>query len=101
MYYEPRELTLERITESFCHYFNVKYQKITMPKFVKILSACWKAKIDMNFDYNPDFEDLDYYRNTDFMKCVLYQISQHYFSGSFDNRRKIWYNEIRKVLGGK
>lgn len=100
MYYEPREQSLEDITKSFCEYFNVKYQKITMTKFVKILNECWKARLDMNFDYNPDFEDLEFYRNTDYMKCVLYQISEHCFSGnSYDNRHDTWYNNIQKILG--
>lgn len=100
MYYEAREKSLEEITKAFCDYFNVKYQKITMPKFVKILSECWKAKIDMNFDYNPDYEDLEFYRNTAYIKCVLYAISEHYFSGEY-YKRSSWYDNIQKILDAK
>ena len=104
--YEIPNLSMEEVTKKFCDYFGAGYTKITMPKFIKILQYCWEACVDMNFDYNPDGEDLEFLRGQDYMKVVLYEISQHYYSGgSIGSSRRCsydkWFNNIRKLLKNK
>lgn len=103
--YEIPNLSMEEVTKKFCDYFGAGYTKITMPKFIKILQYCWEANVDMNFDNNPDWEDLEFLRGQDYMKTVLYEISQHYYSGgsscygrgTYDK----WFDNIRRLLKNK
>lgn len=65
----------------FCTYFGIKKQKITDAKFLKVLRICWELKLDMNFDNNPDFEDLQYIRSQDFKYYILEALStRDYYS---------------------
>lgn len=97
IYNELTEQDKKEIEDWFCVSVECKKQKITDKKFLEILKVCWKHKIDMNFDDNPDFEDLCWIRGTEFKYHVLNHLS--FFSGSLD--RDCLYSDIRQVLNSK
>ena len=79
MYIYREEKSPKEIEKAFCETYGIKQQKITDAKFLKILSVCWKEHIDMNFDNEPDFEDLECIRNSDFKYYVLDHMVERFY----------------------
>lgn len=69
------EEDIKNVYKDFFNYFGIKGNKVSDKQFLKILRVCWKNHIDMNFDDNPDFEDLQWIRNTDYKYQVLHQLT--------------------------
>jgi hypothetical protein len=97
MYIYREEKSPKDIEKSFCETFGVKKQRITDAKFLKILSECWKLHIDMNFDNNPDFEDLESIRNSDYKYYILDHMVERFYISNMD-RSKLE-TSLQQVLG--
>ena len=69
------EEDIKNVYRYFFNHFGIKGNKVSDKQFLKILRVCWKNHIDMNFDDNPDFEDLEWIRNTDYKYQVLHQLT--------------------------
>lgn len=94
IYNELTEKEKREIENWFCVTINCKKQRITDSKFLKILKVCWKHKVDMNFDDNPDFEDLQCIRASEFKYHVLNQLCCF----SCDSNKQRLYSDIKQVL---
>lgn len=91
----------KEIEEWFCTIFQIRKQKITDSKFLKLLELCWKEHIDMNFDNDPDFEDLEMIRSTNFKYYILDKLSNGYYTGNryiygFEGKVRELFNEINR-----
>lgn len=87
----------KEIEDWFCTVFQIRKQKITDSKFLKLLELCWKEHIDMNFDNNPDFEDLEMIRSTNFKYYILDKLSEGYYPDSrFEGKVRELFNEINR-----
>lgn len=90
----------KEIEEWFCTVFQIRKQKITDSKFLKLLELCWKEHIDMNFDNNPDFEDLEMIRSTNFKYYILDKLSNGYYNNryayGFEGKVRELFNEINR-----
>lgn len=88
--------TTEEIEDWFCTTYQINKQKITDAKFLKLLELCWKEHFDMNFDNNPDFEDLEMIRGSNFKYYILEYLCDNVFEQSFENKVRGLFNEINR-----
>ena len=88
--------TIKEIEDWFCTYYQIRKQRITDAKFLKLLELCWKELIDMNFDNNPDFEDLEMIRSSNFKYYILEYLCDNVFEQDFENKVRGLFNEINR-----
>ena len=84
----------KKIEKQFFTWFDIKGTKVSDRQFLKILRACWKHHRDMNFDNNPDFEDLEWIRNTDYKYQCLASLTN-------DGCEKKLEQDIREIFERK